>query len=158
MVHDNYNRSILEGVDLNNSGEVREFMKALEYHLTRSILNVGFKDVSGVSDEWHGQIAKIMASIRQNGVKYPLLLEASIRFVSNRHRDAKGVLGAGFEFDELADENTLTIPHLYPDEYEQAEARMIAIRGEIDMLRVRERLEELVCITPQLYSQNSDVY
>jgi hypothetical protein len=148
MVHDNYNRSILDGVNLNNSGEVREFMKALEYHLTRSILNISSKEVSGVSEECRAQITKIMASIRQNGARFPLLLEASIRFVSNRHCDAKGVLGAGFEFDELADENALTIPHLYPDEYEQAEARMTAIRGEIDMLRVRERLEELVCIRP----------
>jgi hypothetical protein len=88
-----------------------------------------------------------MACIQNNGTKYPLLLEASVRFVSSRYRDVQGVLAAAREFNDLAEEQVLTAPYLFPEEYMAAEARMTAIRGKIDIMRVRQRLAELVSIT-----------
>lgn len=138
--------TILEGVNLNDHKEVRKFMTGFEYHLTRSILNTSFEAVCRLSTYEHALISNIMACIRNNGTKYPLLLEASLRFVSSRHRDAQGVLAAAHEFNDLAEEQVLTAPYLFPEEYKAAEVHMMAIRGGIDIMRVRQRLVELVSI------------
>lgn len=76
------------------------------------------------------------------------------RFVFNRHRDVQGILSAASDFENLAPEPALTVPWLLPEDYEAAEARMSKIRGKIDIMRVRQRLVELVCTTPENYTQH----
>jgi hypothetical protein len=154
MEPSNDQQSILTGVNSKDDEELRKFMRGLEYHLTHSILNVSFDDVCNLSDNEHALISSIMACIRNNGIKYPLLLEASLRFVSCRHSDTQGVLSAARELENLAAEPVLTAPYLYPDDYEAAEARMTEIRGKVDIMRVRQRLAELVCAKPECYNQH----
>lgn len=144
----NGDQSILKGLDLKYHEAVRIFMTGLEYQLTHSVLNPAFADECGLSDHQHALICNILAAIRNNGKKFPLLLEATLRFVSNRHRDALSILSAAQEFENLAPEPVLTAPYLFHKENEAAEARMVEIRGKIDIMRVRQRAVELVWITP----------
>jgi hypothetical protein len=144
----NKNRvSMLEGLNLKDPDVVRRFMQGLEYHLTHTVLNVNYDTMLGLGDFELAKIANIVACIRENGLAYPLLAEATIRFVAQRHRDPKTVMVAGWEFDEFASEAALTIPYMYPHEYSVAEARMVALRGSIDIMRISESLHDLVCKT-----------
>lgn len=139
--------SMLEGLNLKDPEAVRRFMQGLEYHLTHTVLNMNYEEMLGLCDFELAKIVNIVACIRGNGLAYPLLAEASIRFVSQRHRDPKSVLLAGWDFDEFASEAALTIPDMYPHEYGLAEARMIDLRGSIDIMRIKENLYDLVCKT-----------
>jgi hypothetical protein len=137
---------LLSGMDLGDSQQIRRIMIGLQYHLTHSILSLSSEDLSGLTPDETALISAIMAAIRNNGSRYPLLLEAALRFVASRCRDDLGVLSAAHEFKTLSSAQVLIAPNLYPEAYEKAEARMRELRGTVDVLRIRQRLSGLVCI------------
>lgn len=138
-------QSILKGVDLNNADQIRKIMRGLQYYLTHSILSLTSEHLRDLSEEEASLICMIMASIRLHAQRYPLLLEASLRFVSEQYRDNKGVQSAAVQFATLADGPVYTAPNLHLEAYKEAEESMEYIRGPYDVLRIRQRATELVC-------------
>jgi hypothetical protein len=140
-------QSILKGVDLSDTKQIRKIMRGLQYHLTHSILSPSSEHLRDLSQDEASLLCTIMAAIRLHAPKYPLLLEASLRFVSEQYRDDKGVQSAAIQFTTLADGPVYTAPNLHLEAYEEAEASIEHIRGRYDVLRIRQRATELVCIS-----------
>jgi hypothetical protein len=139
-------RCILKGVDLEDPAAIRRLMGGLEYRLTHSVLNVNADELKAMSPDENALMNNIMVDVRANAQRFTLLLEAILRFVSARHGADQDVINAARELEQLAPGSVLRYPVIQLDAYAVAEARMVKIRGPIDILRIRQRLPELVCI------------
>jgi hypothetical protein len=138
--------SVLKGLDLEDPKSIRTVMAALEYRLMHCVLNPSAAELAKLESSQNSLVNSIMIDISATAETHPLLTEAALRFVSSRYQNDGGVIAAAEELETLATAYVLSKPTVDSRAYEEAEMRMEKIRGKTDILRIRQRLPELVCI------------
>jgi hypothetical protein len=136
--------TLLSGLDLEDANSIRRLIGGLQYYLMYPILDEDASALRRLSPTEQLVARRVWATVRNTAVNHPLLLESTIRFLIAAHRDDQGVLAAAKEFEGIAPAFVFKSPAEFPVEYEEAEARMRAIRGTIDLLQIRKRAKELV--------------
>ena len=112
MVRINTN-SIFKNVDLEDADSIRRIIAYLDYTLTNRVLNDGAPELKAMRGPELSQerlVSEIMLSRIRMQPDYPLLLEATLRFIEARDGNDQQVLAAAGDLETLAIEMVLTVP------------------------------------------------
>lgn len=98
-------------------------MLALEYYLSRTLLNANAPEIRALIGEEVDFVDYTLSFIRRNHGDYTLLLEAILVFIEASRSDERRILEAARELETLAEAKVLQIPDAFPAEYASALAK-----------------------------------